>query len=100
MQPWRCDNAHPTDAKCDEAPTVSYQYKPVGGVPSRPTTRQSPPPAALIEGVTTENGTTVPFIIRTETGYEDRDQYQISVLYQPGKPWTAWEPQPQFATSC
>src|SRR5207302_10586349 len=25
-----------------------------------------------------------------------RDQYQISVLFQPGKPWSAWDPQPQF----
>src|SRR5207248_438181 len=30
------------------------------------------------------------------TGYQDRDQYQISILYQPGKPWAPWEPQPQW----
>ena len=38
----------------------------------------------------------MPFIIRIETGYQDRDQYQIAVLYQPGKPWEPWAPQPQF----
>ena len=38
----------------------------------------------------------MPFIVRVETGYMDRDQYQISVLDQPGKPWTAVAPQPQF----
>ncbi len=97
LQPWRCENAHPIDAKCDEAPTLSYQFKPVGGGSFESYDPASPPPAALIESVTSENGTTVPFIIRTETGYEDRDQYQISVLYQPGSPWTAWEPQPQFS---
>ena len=38
----------------------------------------------------------MPFIVRVETGYMDRDQYQITVLYQPGKPWSAVAPQPQF----
>ena len=38
----------------------------------------------------------MPFIIRTETGYQDRDQYKVAVLYQPGKPWEPWAPQPQF----
>ena len=30
-------------------------------------------------------GKTVPFIVRIETGYQDRDQYKIAVLYQPGQ---------------
>jgi hypothetical protein len=38
----------------------------------------------------------MPYIIRTETGYEDRDQYQITTLFQPGRPWEPWAPQPQF----
>ena len=38
----------------------------------------------------------MPFIVRTETGYQDRDQYQISALYQPGAPWAPWDPQPQW----
>ena len=32
----------------------------------------------------------MPFIVRVETGYQDRDQYKIAVLYDPGKPWTPW----------
>src|SRR5262249_18165098 len=43
------------------------------------------------------NGHTVPFIVRTETGYQDRDQYSISALYDPAEPWSAVAPQPQFA---
>ncbi|MFL5907330.1 MAG: DUF6351 family protein, partial [Solirubrobacterales bacterium] len=39
---------------------------------------------------------TVPFVIRTETGYLDRDQYQITTLFQPGKAWEPWAPQTQF----
>ena len=42
--------------------------------------------------------------MRVETGYKDRDQYQIAVLYQPGKPWTrgraAAAVQPQAADHC
>src|SRR5436305_8453512 len=45
---------------------------------------------------TTDNGHTVTFIVRTETGYMDRDQYQVSALFQPKKHWTAVAPQPQF----
>jgi hypothetical protein len=96
IQPWRCKNAHPTDARCDEAPTYSYEYKNAATGQLEAYEPTKPPEAAPIASTTTENGTTLPFIIRVETGYEDRDQYQIAVLYQPGKPWTAWEPQPQF----
>ena len=34
--------------------------------------------------------------MRTETGYQNRDQYKIAVLYQPDKAWEAWAPQKQF----
>ena len=53
-------------------------------------------PPADVATTTTQTGVTVPFIVRFETGYQDRDQYQIAVLFQPGKPWTAWAPQSQF----
>ena len=38
----------------------------------------------------------MPFIVRQETGYIDRDQYAIAVLWQPGKPWQPWAAQKQF----
>ena len=34
--------------------------------------------------------------MRVETGYQDRDQYKIAILYDPTKPFTAWEPQDGF----
>ena len=34
--------------------------------------------------------------MRVETGYMDRDQYQIAVLFQPNKRWTTFAPQRQF----
>ena len=34
----------------------------------------------------------MPYIVRVETGYQDRDQYAIAVLYDPSKPFDAVEP--------
>jgi Tannase-like family of unknown function (DUF6351) len=96
VQPWLCKNAHPTDAKCDEAATYSYEYKNAVTGTLETYNPESPPSSSEIASVTTDNGTTVPYIVRIETGYEDRDQYQIAVLFQPGKPWEPWAPQPQF----
>ncbi len=45
---------------------------------------------------TTDEGVKVPFIVRRETGYIDRDQYKIAALWQPGKPYSATNPQKQF----
>src|SRR5439155_344688 len=94
--PWVCRNSHPTDAECDEAPTYSYEYKNAVTGSLEPYNPESPPSASAIASTTTDNGTTVPYIIRIERGYEDRDQYRIAVLFQPGKPWEPWAPQPQF----
>ncbi|HEX4563416.1 MAG TPA: DUF6351 family protein [Solirubrobacteraceae bacterium] len=96
VQPWVCKNAHPTDAKCDEAPTYAYEYKNVATGGFEAYNPESPPNASEIATTTTQNGQTLPFIVRVETGYQDRDQYKIAVLFQPGKPWEPWAPQPQF----
>ncbi len=45
---------------------------------------------------TTDHGATVPFIVRRELGYQDRDQYTILVLFDPSKAWAPWAPQPQW----
>jgi hypothetical protein len=96
MKPWVCENGS-TDPQCNQPPAFTYQYKSALTGLLTSYDPSSPPPAAAIASTTTQNGVTVPFIIRQETGYEDRDQYQITVLDQPGKPWTAWDPQAQFA---
>ncbi len=45
---------------------------------------------------TTQDGQTVPFIVRQELGYQDRDQYRILTLFNPDEPWEPWAPQPQW----
>ena len=42
---------------------------------------------------TTDQGKTVPYIVRRETGSQDRGQYQIAVLFDPTKSWAPWAPQ-------
>jgi hypothetical protein len=96
IQPWLCQ-AGATDHQCDQAPTYSYVYMPVGGAAGFQTYNpKSPPPAATIARTTTTEGVTVPFIVRQETGYIDRDQYAVATLWQPGKAWAPWAPQPQY----
>lgn len=45
---------------------------------------------------TTQNGQTVPFIVRQERGYQDRDEYKILTLFNPAEDWQPWAPQPQW----
>jgi hypothetical protein len=93
VQPWQCQ-AGALDAQCEAPVQYQFLYMPQTGGGFQPYDPANPP--TDVATTTTDQGKTVPFIIRQETGYQDRDQYQISVLFQPGKPWSAWDPQPQF----
>lgn len=92
LQPWACD-AGATDAQCDR-PTV-YAYKYVSTNASRIGFQNYDPshPATDVAMTTTDQGNAVPFIIRIETGVQDRDYYNIAVLYDPTKSWQPWAPQ-------
>ena len=106
IQPWACA-AGTTGPQCNAKPTYAYRYLPAGSnvtpgtavgnqTPLQPYDPAKPPPSAVIATTTTQSGATLPFIVRTETGYMDRDQYSISALVQPGKPWDGTRPQAQF----
>ncbi len=45
---------------------------------------------------TTANGITLPYIVRVERGTMNRGIYDIAVLFDPSKPWSALAPQPQW----
>jgi hypothetical protein len=111
IQPWTCQ-AGARDAKCDQGASYRFLYLPKGaprngatlpgtnsndnGGSFRPYDPKNPPPADQIDTATTTDGVTVPFIVRLETGYIDRDQYAIATLFQPGKRWSPAKPQRQF----
>src|SRR3954451_81074 len=93
IKPWVCQNGS-KDPQCNAATTYAYEYKSSRDGQLHPYDPSNPPDD--VATTQTQTGVTVPFIIRIETGYQDRDQYKIAALYQPGKPWAAWAPQPQF----
>src|SRR4051812_39368565 len=93
VSPWRCQGTA-TDAQCNEPVSYSYQYK--SSLTGQLASYDPAKPPSDVAKATTDQGKTVPFIVRTETGYQDRDQYKITVLFDPAKPWAAWSPQPQW----
>jgi hypothetical protein len=112
IQPWTCPQGA-KDRQCDQPPAYRFVYLPKGaptdGAALPGTTSngggpgvfqdydpKNPPPADQIATTTTTDGVTVPFVVRLETGYIDRDQYAIATLFDPSKPWTATAPQRQF----
>jgi Tannase-like family of unknown function (DUF6351) len=93
VQPWVCQSGA-TDSQCNAPTTYQYQYKSSTTGQLQSYNPKNPP--SDVATTTTDEGVTVPFIIRIETGYQDRDQYKIAVLYDPSKPWAAWDPQRQW----
>lgn len=94
VQPWQCQEGA-QDAQCNQAPVYTWLYKsinPLEGLKAYDPAK----PAGDVASTTTDQGVTVPFIVRVETGYQNRDQYRIAVLYQPDQPWAPWQPQPQW----
>jgi hypothetical protein len=112
-----------TDANCNIATETKLWYKTtaancVAALPDpSPTvtftavnpTQTAPPPTnpcfkpytqgttpADMASTTTDNGTTVPYIVRVERGTMNRGIYDIAVLFDPTKPWTPTAPQAQW----
>ncbi|HVT34383.1 MAG TPA: DUF6351 family protein [Nevskiaceae bacterium] len=96
LQPWTCRNTDAKDAQCNQDPVISWMYKSSSPAKSGLQSYDPNNPPTDVASTTTDNGTTVPFIVRIETGYQDRDQYAIAALYQPDQAWSAAAPQPQF----
>ncbi|RZO86953.1 MAG: hypothetical protein EVA65_01390 [Oceanococcus sp.] len=125
VQPWNCQPSA-EDEQCNQAPTYEFFYLPavthglgnvgrllgqiLGGVLTtlgnlhldailglRPYDPERPPSSASIARVQTDEGVEVPFIVRVETGYQNRDQYKIATIYDPAKPWEPWAPQEHWA---
>jgi hypothetical protein len=98
VQPWDCDLhpastglAAPVDAACNTPTVYRWLYKSTAGGGLRAYDPAKPP--ADVATTTTDAGATVPYVVRLETGVQDRGIYQVAVLRDPAKPWTPWAPQ-------
>ncbi|WP_354698752.1 hypothetical protein DSM112329_04444 [Paraconexibacter sp. AEG42_29] len=94
-QPRACQKTA-VDAQCNQPATFTFVYR-----STDPTKKGLQPydpgrPAKDVARTKSDTGGSVPFVVRVETGYQDRDQYRIATLFDPAKPWTAADPQPQF----
>ncbi|PZR65439.1 MAG: hypothetical protein DLM63_11820 [Solirubrobacterales bacterium] len=95
VQPWKCQPGA-VDKQCNQPTQYSFVYKSTSPLKPgfQPYNPASPPSDVAM--TTTDQGVSVPYIVRIETGYEDRDQYKIATLYRPGEPWAPWAPQKQW----
>ena len=92
---YRCQETA-VDAQCNEPATYELFYRSTD--PTKPDLQPYDPadPPSDVATTTTDEGVTVPFVVRREYGYQDRDRYTILQLWQEGQPWTAWRPQEQW----
>jgi len=92
---YRCQETA-VDAQCNEPATYGLFYKSTDPAQSdlQPYDRENPP--SDVATTTTDEGVEVPFIVRREYGYQDRDRYTVLTLWQLGQRWQAWAPQEQW----
>jgi hypothetical protein len=95
IQPWACQDSATND-ECNQP--VEYQFLYRSTDPNAVEFKDYDPasPADDVAMTTTDNGETIPFIVRRERGYQGRDQYYIFTLHKPEEAWTAANPQSQW----
>ena len=91
VQPWTCQKGA-VDAQCNQPPVFSYLYKSTDPTKSELQPYDPANPPSDVATTTTDEDITVPFIVRQELGYQDRDQYKILTLLKPGESWNRWAP--------
>lgn len=81
---------------CNQPAEYTFLYKSSqpGSIGLKPYDPENPP--TDVANTTTDHGVTLPFIVRQERGYQDRDEYRILTLFKPDQPWQPWQPQPQW----
>jgi len=104
IKPWTCttkvaaptannpDLGDPLDDQCNiAAPVYRYQYRTLAGAFAA-YDPANPPAAASIAQTTTDEGKTVPYIVRIERGVINRGKYDLAYLANPAAPTTGWQP--------
>jgi hypothetical protein len=97
VQPWFCTTeanglGPAQDAQCNAPTTYRLLYK--SSLTGQFSAYDPTHPPTDIATTTTDQGATVPYIVRVERGTMDRGIYDVAALYDPTKPWQPWDPQP------
>ncbi|MEH1127117.1 DUF6351 family protein [Micromonospora sp. CPCC 206061] len=95
VAPWICTTqanglGPAQDPQCNAQPSHQFFYRRTSGEFAR---YDPAAPPADIATTTTDQGVTVPYVFREETGTQNRGIYRIAVLSDPVRPWTAWDAQ-------
>jgi hypothetical protein len=95
VHPWVCETeagglGPAKDAYCNAPTKVEYFYKPAFVSSLQPYDPASPP--AAVDTTTTDQGKTVPFVVRRETGTLNRGIFATAVLWDPARPVSPWTP--------
>jgi hypothetical protein len=95
LGPYVCQ-AGAKNKRCDQPASYTWLYKSTNPLKAglQPYDRKNPP--SDVATTTTDRGVTVPFVVRKESGFQDRDRYTILTLFRPGKGWAPWRPQKQW----
>jgi len=94
--PWKCQDSADNSVSCNQ--DVEYKLHYVSTDPNKPGLQSydaANPPNDVAQ-TTTDNGETLPFIVREESGYQARDKYTIYTLFKLGESWTPAAPQSQW----
>ncbi len=95
-QPWKCQEKA-VDKQCNQRAEYSWLYRSTDPTATGLQSFDLENPPSDVATTTTDQGVEVPFVVRDETGYIDRDQYRILVLADPAqKKWSRWSPQPTW----
>jgi hypothetical protein len=94
----------PLDTQCNVAPGYKLFYRTTGECSQAPRSTSpcfkpydpSAPASADLAETTTDRGVTAKYIVRVERGSIDRGLYDVAVLFDPARPWSATASQPAW----
>jgi hypothetical protein len=95
IQPWKCQDSA-ADSECNQPVEYQFLYRSTDPLANEFKDYDPASPANDVAMTTTDNGETIPFIVRRERGYQGRDQYYIFTLHKPAEEWTPANPQSQW----
>lgn len=93
IQPWYCLPGA-IDAQCNRP--ISYDYQYMSSVTGKWAAYDPKSPPVDVDTTTTDQGKTVPYVVRIESGDVDRSAYSIAVLYDGSAPIDRWTGPPAW----